>query len=117
MKKNNKIKDINEYKKTKQNKHKKRKNKPVRRVYVLAFGGCALATIIVNIGGYATMSDLKYNIVSLEMELRKQEIILEGIKADVGTNTSIDEIESRAKEELNMDYPKDNQIRYICVEK
>ena len=32
------------------------------------------------------------------------------------TNSSIREIEEKAKEELNMDYLKKNQIRYIEVE-
>ena len=117
MKKNNKIKDINEYKKSKKNKYKKgKRNKFVERVSVLILGVCALSVIVVNICGYATMSKLKYNIGSLKKELRKQEIILEEIEATVDTNTSIQEIENKAKEELNMDYPKENQIRYICVE-
>ena len=62
------------------------------------------------------MSSLKYEIGSLQKELRKEEIKLGEIKANVDVNTSIQEIEIRAKEELNMDYPKESQIRYISVE-
>lgn len=116
MKKNNKIKDINEYKKSKKNKHKKGKNKRLKKSSVVGLGVCALAVIIVNICGYATMSNLKYSIGTLKKDLRKQEIILEEKKAIVDTNTSIQEIENKAKEELNMDYPNENQIRYISVE-
>ncbi|MGL5346372.1 MAG: hypothetical protein ACRDA3_03395 [Peptostreptococcaceae bacterium] len=113
--KNNKIKDINEYKKAKKNKHKKRKNKLLKKVSVLAMGICVLGVIIANICGYAIMSQLKYEIGSLKKELNKEEIILGEVRVNVDTNTSIQEIEAKAKEELNMDYPKENQIRYINV--
>ena len=111
----NKIKDINEYKKAKKNKHKKRKNKLLKKLSVLAMGICVLGVVIANICGYAIMSQLKYEIGSLKKELNKEEIILGEVRVNVDTNTSIQEIEAKAKEELNMDYPKDNQIRYINI--
>ena len=52
----------------------------------------------------------------LKKELRQEEIRLDELKAKVDTNSSIREIEEKAKEELNMDYLKKNQIRYIEVE-
>lgn len=117
MKKNHKIKDINEYKKKKKNKHKKKvKSSFIKKCTVLLFGVCALFIVVLNICGNAVMSNLKYEIGSLEKELKKEEIRLEQIKASVDFNTSIQEIETRAKEELNMDYPKNSQIRYISVE-
>lgn len=111
----NKIKDINEYKKSKKNKHKKRKNKLLKKVSVLAMGICVMGVVISNICGYVIMSQLKYEIGSLKKELNKEEIILGEVRVKADTNTSIQEIEAKAKEELNMDYPKDNQIRYINV--
>lgn len=114
--KDNKIKDINEYKKSKKNKHKKRKNKLLRKVSVLAMAICTFGIILANICGYAIMSQLKYEIGSLKKDLNKEEIILGEVRAKVDTSTSIQEIEAKAKEELNMDYPKENQIRYISVE-
>ena len=117
MKKNNKIRDINEYRKRKKNKHKKKIRSGIRKkCTVLFLGVCVLSIVILNICGNAVMSSLKYEIGSLQKELRKEEIKLGEIKANVDVNTSIQEIEIRAKEELNMDYPKDSQIRYISVE-
>ena len=60
--------------------------------------------------------NLKYDIYYLKKELRQEEIRLDELKAKVDTNSSIREIEEKAKEELNMDYLKKNQIRYIEVE-
>ena len=102
----------------KKNKHKKKvKSSFIKKCTVILLGGCALFIVVLNICGNAVMSNLKYEIGSLEKELKKEEIRLEQIKASVDYNTSIREIEIRAKEELNMDYPKDSQIRYISVEK
>ena len=101
--KTDKVKNINEYKKEKKNKYKKRKNRKVKKV-ILRFGliiVCFLI-IIINICGYSVVGNLKYDIDEL--------------KAKVDTNSSIREIEEKAKEELNMDYLKKNQIRYIEVE-
>ena len=47
---------------------------------------------------------------------REEEIRLNELKANIDTNTSIREIEVRVKEKLNMDYPKQHQIRYIEIE-
>ena len=57
-----------------------------------------------------------FYIYYLKKELRQEEIRLDELKAKVDTNSSIREIEEKAKEELNMDYLKKNQIRYIEVE-
>lgn len=115
--KNDKVKNINEYKKEKKNKHKKRQGRKIKKV-ILRFGLflVCLLIIIVNICGYSVVGNLKYDIYYLKKELRQEEIKLDGLKAKVDTNSSIREIEERAKEELNMDYPKENQIRYIEVD-
>lgn len=118
MKKNNKIKDMNEYKKEKKNKHNnKRKKKLKKRVSIIFISVIALGVVIGNICGYTVVSDLKYDIHYLKKDLRQEEIRLEELKAKVDTSTSIQEIETKAKEELNMDYPNKNQIRYIEVKK
>ena len=109
--KTDKVKNINEYKKEKKNKYKKRKNRKVKKV-ILRFG----LIIIINICGYSVVGNLKYDIYYLKKELRQEEIRLDELKAKVDTNSSIREIEEKAKEELNMDYLKKNQIRYIEVE-
>ena len=112
--KTDKVKNINEYKKEKKNKYKKRKNRKIKKV-ILRFGliiACFLI-IIINICGYSVVGNLKYDIYYLKKELRQEEIRLDELKAKVDTNSSIREIEEKAKEELNMDYLKKNQIRYI----
>lgn len=115
--KNNKIKNINEYKNEKKNKHKKRQRKKIKKV-ILRFGlflVCFLI-IIINICGYSIIGNLKYDIYYLKQELREEEIRLDEIKVNVDTSSSIKEIEKRSKEELSMDYPNQNQIRYIKVD-
>ena len=111
--KTDKVKNINEYKKEKKNKYKKRKNRKVKKVILRIV--CFLI-IIINICGYSVVGNLKYDIYYLKKELRQEEIRLDELKAKVDTNSSIREIEEKAKEELNMDYLKKNQIRYIEVE-
>ena len=46
-------------------------------------------------------------------ELRKEEIVLDEMKIKILNDSNVTNIEENAKEKLNMDYPKDNQIRYI----
>ena len=113
--KTDKVKNINEYKKEKKNKYKKRKNRKVKKV-ILRFGLIIVCFLIINICGYSVVGNLKYDIYYLKKELRQEEIRLDELKAKVDTNSSIREIEEKAKEELNMDYLKKNQIRYIEVE-
>ena len=95
--KTDKVKNINEYKKEKKNKYKKRKNRKVKKV-ILRFGLIIVCFLIIIIN------------------IWQEEIRLDELKAKVDTNSSIREIEEKAKEELNMDYLKKNQIRYIEVE-
>ena len=115
--KNNKVENINEYKKNKKNKHKNEKRRKLKRVILrfCLFLSCILI-LIINICGYSIIGNLKYDIYYLEKELREEEIRLDELKVKVYTNTSIKEIEKRAKEKLNMNYPKKNQIRYIKVD-
>ena len=115
--KNNKVKNINEYKKEKKNKYKQRQGRKLKKT-ILRFGLFLISflIIIVNICGYSIIGNLKYDIYYLKKELREEEIRLGELKAKVDTNTSIREIEERAKEELNMNYPEENQIRYIKVD-
>ena len=114
--KNYKVKNINEYKKEKKNKHKKRQGRKIKKAILrLGIFLVCFLIIIVNICGYSVIGNLKYDIHYLKKELRKEEIRLDELRAKVDTNNSIREIEVKAKEELNMDYPKKNQIRYIEV--
>lgn len=116
MKKNNKINDINEYKKNKKNKYKsKYKFKIKKIIFSSIFIALVFLVILGNIYGYSVISKLKYDIHYLKKELREVEISRDELKTEVYTNTSIQEIERNAKEQLNMDYPKKEQIKYIDV--
>ncbi|MGL5329759.1 MAG: hypothetical protein ACRDD7_10845 [Peptostreptococcaceae bacterium] len=115
--KKNKIRDINEYKKNKKNKHKKgKKKKPIKKSKVLLTYIVIASVMILNLCGYAKISELKYDIHYLKKDLRSKEVVIEQLNAEVYSNTSIEEIEKQAKEKLNMDYPKDSQIEYITLE-
>lgn len=114
MKKNNKIKDMNEYKKSKKNRYKL-KIKIKKIIFLSTFITLGFAVILGNICGYVIISQLKYDIHYLKKELKAEEILRDELKTKVDTNTSIPEIEKNAKEQLNMDYPKNEQIKYIDV--
>lgn len=117
MKKNNEIQDINEYRRTNKNNYKNRKGKKLKKKILVFFSSIVLlGVMIVNICGYSIISQMKYDIYYLKKELRDKQISLEGLKSEIGTNTSIKEIEKKAKEKLNMDYPKKDQIEYIEVD-
>ena len=117
MKKNNKIKDINEYKKNKKNKNKCRIRPKIKKNLIIeSTTVLSLGLIILNMSGYIEIAQLKYNIHYLKKELREEEISLEELKVKVDYTTSVKEIELKAKKELNMDYPKKNQIKYINIE-
>lgn len=114
MDKKQKVKDMNEYKKRKKNRNKKRKNKKKIKFILAMFS--ILAITITNLCGNAVVSNLKYEINNLKQDLRKEEIALDELKMEKLKNGSITNIEDKAKEKLNMDYPKNYQIRYIDME-
>lgn len=105
------VKNINEYKKRKENRYKKRKIKKIIKPILFAFP--VMSIIIINLCGNAIVSNYKYEINKLEKTLRKEEIKLDVLKMEQLKNSSITNIEESAKEELNMDYPNESQTRYI----
>lgn len=115
MEKNNKIRDIREYKKEKKNKNKRRKclNKKITFFFTAI---SILGVCISNVYGYSVVSDLKYDIHYLKKDLNKKEILLNQLEVENNNKSSIKEIEDKVREELNMDYPKDEQIEYINIE-
>ena len=107
------VKNINEYKKKKKNRYKKRKIKKIAKPILLALP--IIAIIIINLCGNAIVSNYKYEINTLEKKLRKEEIKLDELKMEKLKNSSITNIEENAKEDLNMNYPNESQIRYIDI--
>lgn len=111
------VKNINEYTKEKKNKNKRRLKKKILRTSLKLLTFSFMAFIIIgNICGQVLISKLNYEVYYLKKELKEEEIRLGELKEEVHINMSIKEIEQRAKEELNMDYPKKEQIRYIVVD-
>lgn len=114
MDKNERVKKINEYKKRKKNRYRKRKIKRILKPILFIFP--VIAIIIINLCGNAIVSNYKYKINTLKKELRKEEIALDGLKMEQLKNSSITSIEENAREELDMDYPNQSQMRYIDLE-
>nr|WP_312212741.1 hypothetical protein [Clostridioides sp.] len=109
-----KVRDIDEYKSKNKNNYKKRKgNKPRRKLPKFLIFVASFVIIILNLCGYAKISEMKYDIHYLEQDLRKKEITLDELETEHKKDKSITEVENNAKETLNMDYPKKEQIEYI----
>ena len=111
LNKKKRVKNINEYKKRKENRYRKRKIKRVVKPILLAFP--VVSIIIINLCGNAIVSNYKYEINTLKKQLRKQEIVLDGLKMEQLKSSRITNIEENAKEKLNMDYPNESQMRYV----
>ena len=111
MNKKQRVKNIDEYKKRKKNRYKKRKIKRIIKRTLITFS--IVAVIIINLCGNAVVTNYKYKLNALEKELRKEEIALDQVKMENLQNSSITNVEQKAKDKLNMDYPNKNQTRYI----
>ena len=111
MNKKQRVKNIDEYKKRKKNRYKKRKIKRIIKRILITF--TIVAVIIINLCGDAVVTNYKYKLNALEKELRKEEIALDQLKMENLQNSSITNVEQKAKDKLNMDYPNKNQTRYI----
>ncbi len=107
MAKTKKVVNIKEYKKVKKNSNK--------RIVILFIS--TLFLIIVNISGYTIINDLNNEVIILKKELKEEEIRLDQAQAKEASQMSVEEIEKIAKEELNMDFPSKDQIRYINTTK
>lgn len=116
MEKNNKIKDINEYKKKKKNKYKKRKFRKILKLtikpicFIFVFG-----VIVSCMYGYSEMSNKKYKIGELEKKLHQKEIERDNLRVNLDLLTRSKDIEQKAKDKFGMDYPKESQVEYIEV--
>ena len=111
MNKKQRVKNIDEYKKRKKNRYKKRKIKRIIKRILITF--TIVAVIIINLCGNAVVTNYKYKLNALEKELSKEEIALDQLKMENLQNSSITNVEQKAKDKLNMDYPNKNQTRYI----
>lgn len=116
MKRKNKIKDINEYRGKKKNIYKRRIKKEFKIGFVKVVAGLSIFCAVFGcMYVYSEVAKLKYEIGDLESELHKKTIEKENLQVDVNLLSRSRDIEKKASEELGMDYPKKNQIKYIEV--
>lgn len=116
MKRKNKIKDINEYRAKKKNIYKRRIKKNIKKIVLKISIGLSIFCMIFGcMYSYSEVAKLKYKIGELEGELHNKTIEKENLQVDVNLLMRSKDIEKRANEELGMDYPKKNQIKYIEV--
>ena len=91
----------------------KPKAKPGRRLLHLAmimigFGICAFT-----VARYAMIAQNQQEILELEKTLEKQQSIQEYMKLELAARGNLKKIEEYAKNELEMDYPDDDQILFV----
>ena len=98
MNKKQRVKNIDEYKKRKKNRYKKRKIKRIIKRILITF--TIVAVIIINLCGNAVVTNYKYKLNALEKELRKEEIALDQLKMENLQNSSITNVEQKAKDKL-----------------
>ena len=96
MNKKQRVKNIDEYKKRKKNRYKKRKIKRIIKRILITF--TIVAVIIINLCGNAVVTNYKYKLNALEKELRKEEIALDQLKMENLQNSSITNVEQKAKD-------------------
>lgn len=91
----------------------KPKAKPGRRLLHIAmimigFGICAFT-----IARYAMIAQNQQEILELEKALEKQQSVQEYMKLELAARGNLKRIEEYAKNELEMDYPDDEQILFV----
>lgn len=111
--KSKKIRSMEEYKKEKKNSYKKGRSKVKKKICKFLGFISLFAVIIVNLCGYAKVSEMKYEIQDLESALRGKEITLEELEMKDKKGDTIKDLENNAKDILQMDYPSKSQIEYI----
>ena len=75
---------------------------------LLMFAALALVVVI-----YANIYELKYNNYEYQKEIEQYKIEIEDLKSQLDSVVVLENIEKVAIEELNMQYPRQEQIIYI----
>ena len=124
MKKRSNVKHIDEYKTKKVNKNNKKKKAKKKKLSINVLikfikASSILAVLGLVIGllcGYSVVSELKYELNSLNKELDKKLEKKDNIRVELDVLSKSGYIEEEAKTRLNMDSPQGDQIEYIDVE-
>lgn len=95
-----------------QSKRKKRRDSKLAGATVIFF----VVSIFLLMSRYSVISKLNYEMHSLSNELEDQRNKKKELYYELEMKTNSAKVEKRAREELGMDYPKDEQIVYINVQ-
>ncbi|SHH12492.1 septum formation initiator family protein [Tepidibacter thalassicus] len=122
MRKNNKVRSLEEYRKkkgsssnsSKNNYRKKKKSKKVNMLSIFTL--FILGIIIIFMYRYSVVSSLKYEVQSLNKELENKKNKKKQLYLELDNLSKSGFIEKEARERLNMNYPTDDQIIYIKVD-
>ncbi len=82
----------------------------LKMLMLCAFVFASLAVMIFN---YATLYEKQYAVNGLKSEIEQTKMDVEEIKSTLDSTVSLDNVERVAVTELNMQYPKPEQIIYI----
>jgi len=118
---------LNEYKKKKKSKKKsqlnnidklkKKRAKNKRKVLVyIVFVAIVLSIVITFMYRYSVISNLKYDIHSLDTELKNKKNEKKQLNFNLDELSRSGFIEKDAKERLNMNYPTEEQTVYINID-
>lgn len=124
MRKNSRVTNLKEYRKQKlntnyndknsYNKKKIKNKKKLRPIFILVL--FIVCIILLFMYRYSVISNLKYEIQSLNKNLESIKNNKKELYLELENLSKSDFIEKTAKEKLNMDYPKDEQIVYIKLD-
>lgn len=125
MKKNSKVKNLEEYrdkkinneyneKKSCKKKKKSKTKKKYRPLFILII--FAILSILFFMYRYSIISNLKYEIQSLNKELENSKNKKKELYIQLENLSNSGYIEKKAREKLQMDYPKEEQIVYIKLD-
>ena len=91
-------------------KQTKRIGRFLKGLVLCGFVFTALAGMIFK---YAALYEAQYDVNNLKSEIAQEKMIIEEVKSTLDSTVSLDNVERVAMTELNMQYPKPEQIVYI----
>lgn len=94
---------------------KKKKAQSSSKFFAIAFALLGLVLCIYILNGYSKITKLKLEIMELENEKYQLERDREDLFAELEVVKNSVKIEERAKINLGMDYPKDEQLVYLSI--
>ncbi len=84
--------------------------KKIKPILLVAIGFIMAFLIVAR---HATISENHHKILRLEKTLEQQITRNEFLKVELASCENLDDIETKAKDELGLDYPKQGQIQFV----